>query len=60
MKQNIHFAENSHIVITNKMFNLRPCVNIPNEKSKPWGILDRYLSIDEAMVRCFGRHSAKR
>uniref|UniRef100_A0A0K0ELN5 DDE_Tnp_1_7 domain-containing protein n=1 Tax=Strongyloides stercoralis TaxID=6248 RepID=A0A0K0ELN5_STRER len=59
IKQNIHFVDNSKIDTTDKMFKLRPLMNILNEKFKQWGIFHTYLSIDEAMVRYFGRHSAK-
>lgn len=43
IKQNIHFADNSHIVTTDKMFKLRPLMNILNTKFKQWGILHTYL-----------------
>lgn len=59
IKQNIHFADNSNIDKTDKMFKLRPLMNILNEKFKQWGIFHTHLSVDEAMVRYFGHHSAK-
>ncbi|KAF2890518.1 hypothetical protein ILUMI_15655 [Ignelater luminosus] len=59
IKQNIHFANNSNIDKSDKMFKLRPLMNISNEKFKPWGSFQTYLYIDEAMVRYFEHHSAK-
>ncbi|KAK9695840.1 Transposase IS4 [Popillia japonica] len=51
--------DNSNIDTSDKMFKLRPLMNILNNKFKQWGIFHTYLSIDEPMVRYFGRHSAK-
>lgn len=44
---------------TDKMFKLHPIMNMLNEKFKQWCIFHIYLSINEAMERYFGRHSAK-
>lgn len=60
IKQNLHFADNSLANnSTDKMFKLRPICNLIERNSCQWGILHENLSIDESMIKYFGRHSAK-
>lgn len=41
------------------MYKVRPLINLLNKKFKQWGIMQESLSLDEAMVKYFRRHSAK-
>ncbi|KAB0805150.1 hypothetical protein PPYR_02120, partial [Photinus pyralis] len=59
IKRYLHFADNSGIERNDKMYKVRPIMNILNNKFRQWGILHQNLSIDEAMVKYFGHHSAK-
>jgi hypothetical protein len=58
MKKYLHLADNNNID-HDKMFKLRPLANILNKNFREWGIFHKDLSIDEAMVKYFGHHSAK-
>ncbi|KAB0803049.1 hypothetical protein PPYR_00021 [Photinus pyralis] len=59
IKRNIHLADNSKLDKQDKLFKIRPFMNLINSKFQQWGIFHATLSIDEAMVRYFGRHSLK-
>lgn len=59
IKKNIHFADNDFIDESDKMAKIRPFINIMCQKFQHWGYMHENLSIDEAMVRYFGHHSAK-
>lgn len=41
------------------MAKIRPLMNLVNQRFRQWGIFHRELSIDEAMIKYFGHHSAK-
>nr|CAH7761370.1 unnamed protein product [Callosobruchus chinensis] len=41
------------------MYKIRPLMNKLNNKFQQFGIFHKDLSIDEAMIKCFGHHSSK-
>ena len=51
----LHFADNSMIDQSDRSYKLRPL----NSKFQQWGSFHENLSIDEAMVKYFGRHPTK-
>ncbi|XP_031343006.1 piggyBac transposable element-derived protein 2-like [Photinus pyralis] len=59
IKKYIHLADNTQIDRSDKMYKVRPLMNLLNNKFQQFGIFHECLSIDEAMVRYFGHHSAK-
>nr|CAH7757781.1 unnamed protein product [Callosobruchus chinensis] len=52
IKRYLHLADNNNLDVSDKMAKLRP-------RFLQWGIFHEELSIDEAMVRYYGHHSAK-
>ncbi|KAB0803076.1 hypothetical protein PPYR_00046 [Photinus pyralis] len=59
IKKYIHLANNSCINRQDKMSKIRPLMSLLNQKFQQWGVFHQNLSIDEAMVKFFGRHSSK-
>ncbi|XP_030753599.1 piggyBac transposable element-derived protein 2-like [Sitophilus oryzae] len=59
IKRYLHFADNDKINKNDKMFKLRPLMDILNKNFRQWGFFHKSLSVDEAMVKYFGHHSAK-
>lgn len=59
IKRYIHFADNTTLDKSDKMYKLRPLMNLLNKNFRQWGIFHQNLSIDEAMVKYFGHHSGK-
>ncbi|XP_031358564.1 piggyBac transposable element-derived protein 3-like [Photinus pyralis] len=59
IKRFLHIADNSKLDKTDKMYKLRPLMNLLNENFRQWGILHQNFSIDEAMVKYFEHHSGK-
>lgn len=59
IKKYIHFADNSSIDKSDRMYKLRPLMVLLNSKFRQWGIFHKDLSIDVAMVKYFGRHPTK-
>lgn len=59
IKRNIHLANNDNLNQIDKMAKLRPLISLLNQKFQQWGVFHEHLSIDEAMVKFFGRHSSK-
>lgn len=59
IKKSIHLADNATLDKIDKMYKIRPLMNLLNNKFQQWGIFHERLSIDEAMVKYFGHHSAK-
>lgn len=59
IKRYIHFADNNNLDLNDKMAKLRPLSNLLCQKFQKWGYMHKHLSIDESMVKYFGRHSAK-
>nr|CAI5847081.1 unnamed protein product [Callosobruchus analis] len=54
-----HFADNSRLDKNDKMFKIKSLVAMFNRNFQQFNIFDSHLSIDEAMVKCFGHHSSK-
>ena len=59
IKKYLHFADNSLIDLSDRMYSLRPLMVLLNSKFRQWGIFHENLSIDEARVKYFGRHPTK-
>lgn len=60
IKKYLHFCDNLAAEQTSdKMFKVRPLADILVKKFLQWGVFHRDLSIDESMVKYFGRHPAK-
>lgn len=60
IKKFLHFCDNEATTnSTDKMFKLRPLADLLTKKFLQWGIVHENLSIDESMVKYYGRHPAK-
>lgn len=60
IKRYLHFCDNLVGVKTaDKMFKVRPLADILMKKFLQWGVFHQDLSIDESMVKYFGRHPSK-
>lgn len=59
IKKFLHFADNTKLDKSDKMYKLRPVMARLNTNFQKWGIFHQNLSIDEAMVKYFGHNSAK-
>ncbi|KAJ8956555.1 hypothetical protein NQ318_019279 [Aromia moschata] len=59
IKKYLHFADNSKLDKSDKLYKMRPMVTMLNKNFQQWGIFHPHLSIDEAMVKYYGHHSAK-
>lgn len=59
IKRYLHLADNELLNKDDKLFKIRPLMNILNSKFMQWGIFETELSIDEAMIKYFGHHPAK-
>lgn len=61
IKCNIHFQNNSKANENkhDKAFKLRPLIDMVNKNFQRWGVFEKILSIDEMMVRYYGRHGLK-
>lgn len=60
IKKYLHFCDNLMAGETSdKMFKVRPLADILMKKFLQWGVFHQDLSIDESMVKYFGRHPAK-
>lgn len=55
----IHFASNANIDPNDKMFKLRPLMNLLQRNFIKNFIPKQHLDYDESMIRYFGRHSCK-
>lgn len=58
-KRYIHLVDNENLVIQDKMAKLRAVMSLLNQKFEQWGVLHENLSIDDAMVKFYGRYSSK-
>ncbi|KAJ8964483.1 hypothetical protein NQ314_004770 [Rhamnusium bicolor] len=61
IKKYIHLADKSNLDKldkNDKIYKIRKFMNLINTKFQQWGIIHEHLSIDEAMVKYFGYHSA--
>ena len=43
----------------NKVFKVRPLIYKINAKSQQWGVFEKYLSMDEMIIRYYGHHGLK-
>lgn len=60
IKRYIHLANNSEIGSSkDKMYKIRPLITMLSENFCQWGYFHKDLSIDESMVKYFGRHGSK-
>ncbi|XP_054708299.1 piggyBac transposable element-derived protein 3-like [Uloborus diversus] len=59
MKQNLHLADNTAIDNNDKLYKVRPYLNLLNKKFQQFGVFSHNLSIDEQMIPYRGKHSAK-
>lgn len=60
LKKFFHLADNSNARTTSdKLFKIRPVMEILNEKFCQFGIFSEKLSVDESMVKYYGRHPSK-
>lgn len=60
IKKYLHFCDNTAAAETSdKMFKVRSLADILIKKFLQWGVFHQDLSIDESMVKYFGRHPAK-
>lgn len=61
IKRYLHLIDNTHAPdnLEDRSFKVRPLMDHLNQKFKQFGIFSKELSIDEQMVRYYGRHSLK-
>ena len=59
IKKYIHFADNHALPQGNKVAKIAPLYDELNKGLVKFGVFNELLSVDEAMVPYFGRHSAK-
>ena len=60
IKKFIHLNDNSKIDKTDKMYKLRLYFDILKKEFGKFGVFHSELSLDEMMVRYYGKHSALR
>ncbi|GBL97908.1 PiggyBac transposable element-derived protein 3 [Araneus ventricosus] len=58
IKKYLHFNDNTAIDL-NRYYKVRPIYTLLKEALQQFGVLSEHLSIDERMVRYFGRHGCK-
>lgn len=60
IKRFLHIADNSKIAeSSDRMYKIRPMIDILTKNFCQWGFIHANLSIDETMVEYFGRHPTK-
>ena len=59
IKRYLHFVDNNHLQIGEKLAKIRPLQDKENRSLQQFGVFSKDLSIDEQMVPYFGRHSSK-
>lgn len=59
IKKFLHVADNDKITTGDKIYKVRPLMDIVNRKLQQFAIFSRFLSIDEEMVPHFGHYSCK-
>jgi hypothetical protein len=59
IKRNLHLNNSDHLDANEKLYKVRPYVEVLNKKFQQFGILHHHLSIDEQMIPYRGRHSCK-
>nr|CAI5862745.1 unnamed protein product [Callosobruchus analis] len=58
IKKYLHINNNAEIN-NDRMYKLRPLMDMLNANFQQWGIFHKMLSVDEAMVKYYDHHSAK-
>lgn len=59
IKKYLHFNDNLRLDRNDRYFKVRPLYNLLNEGLQQFGVFSEFLSIDERMVRYFGKHGCK-
>ena len=59
IKRYLHFVDNNHLQIEEKLAKIRPQQDKVNRSLQQFGFFSKYLSIDEQMVPYFDRRSSK-
>ena len=59
IKKYLHFADNQNLTEGDKMSKTVPFYEMLNRDLIQFGIFNKLLSVDESVLPCFGRHSAK-
>src|SRR5690606_31555804 len=59
IKRFIHCNDNTNIDKEDRFFKVRPLIRLLNEGLQQFGFFEDCLSIDERMVKYFGRHGCK-
>ena len=59
IKRYLHLNDNTEIDASDKMFKLRPYFDAMNKNFMKFAVFSAHLSLDEMMVKYYGRHSAK-
>ena len=59
IKRNLHCADNDRLDSTDRMYKLRPLMDLLNKNLQQFGIFTSNLSIDEEMVPYYGPHPLK-
>lgn len=59
IKRYLHLANNDNVDKNDKMFKLRPRMDIQNKNFRQWGIFHKILSVGQAMIKYFGHHPSK-
>lgn len=60
IKRNLHFVDDGLIDgSTDKMIKLRSLCDLIQRNSSQWGVFHESLSVDESMIKYFGRHPSK-
>ncbi|KAJ8914400.1 hypothetical protein NQ315_017494 [Exocentrus adspersus] len=59
IKRYIHLSDNSSLDKNDKMAKVRPHIKFLNQSYQQWGIFHEFLAVDEAMIKFYGRHTAK-
>ena len=59
IKRNLHLSDNANLNIDDKLFKVRPYMDLLNKKFLQFGLFKFNLLIDEQMIPYKTRHSAK-
>jgi hypothetical protein len=57
IKRNLHLNNNDHLDANDKLYKVRPYVEVLNNKFQQFRILHHHLSIDEQMIPYRGTHA---
>ncbi|XP_015907361.3 piggyBac transposable element-derived protein 3-like [Parasteatoda tepidariorum] len=59
IKKYLHFNDNTAIDSSDLFYKVRPIYELLNESIQQFGVFSEHLSIDERLVRYFGKHGCK-